>query len=44
MQDAGYKSVQFDACTAGGGLPSGIYLYKMNAGTFVDMKKMIIIK
>ncbi|MFI5252084.1 MAG: M14 family zinc carboxypeptidase [Bacteroidota bacterium] len=39
-QDAGYKSVKFDMPT----ISSGIYIYRLNAGTFSDVKKMIIIK
>ena len=44
IQDAGYKSLLFDASSAGSGLPSGIYVYKLNAGTFVDVKKMLIVR
>jgi hypothetical protein len=40
MQDAGYKSVEFDASN----LPSSIYTYRIIAGTFSDVKKMIVIK
>ena len=39
-QDAGYKSVEFSAAN----LPSGIYTYKLTAGTFVEVKKMLMIK
>ncbi|MGA2625028.1 MAG: T9SS type A sorting domain-containing protein [Bacteroidota bacterium] len=47
-QDAGYKSVEFSATN----LPSGIYTYRLNArptdggqaGTFVEVKKMLMIK
>lgn len=39
-QDAGYKSVEFNAAN----LPSGIYTYRLTAGTFVDVKKMLMIK
>lgn len=39
-QTAGYKSVEFDASR----LPSGIYFYRLNAGNFVDIKKMIFVK
>ncbi len=38
--EAGFKSVTFDA----GGLPSGLYFYRISAGTFSDVKKMILIK
>jgi len=37
---AGIHSVSFDAQN----LPNGIYLYKLNAGNFVDIKKMVLMK
>jgi FG-GAP repeat/Secretion system C-terminal sorting domain len=40
MQNAGHYSVKFDA----GDLPSGVYLYRLHAGGFVDIKKMILMK
>ena len=40
MQNAGNRSVEFNA----NNFPSGIYFYKVNAGTFSDMKKMILLK
>jgi hypothetical protein len=40
VQDAGYHSVVFDAR----GLPSGIYFYRLQAGDFVDTKKLILMK
>ena len=39
-QDAGYKSVSFDAST----LPSGIYMYKITTPTFSDVKRMMLVK
>lgn len=39
-KSAGNYSVIFDAS----GLPSGMYLYKMQAGDFCSMKKMILLK
>lgn len=36
----GYYEISFDA----NGLPSGVYLYKLEAGRFREMKKMIITK
>lgn len=40
MQDAGYKSVSFDASR----LSSGVYFYKLTAGSFFDVKRMMIMK
>jgi len=40
MQEAGYRSVKFNS----GNLPSGIYTYRISAGTFADVKKMIMLK
>ena len=37
---AGYYSIQFD----GSNLPSGMYLYKIQAGEFSDVKKMLLVK
>ena len=39
-QDAGYHTVAFDASR----LASGIYLYKMQAGDFVKVQKMMFVK
>ena len=39
-EDAGYKSVSFD----GNNLPGGLYFIRLNAGTFSDVKKMMLIK
>ena len=39
-QEPGRYGVKFDAS----GLPSGIYFYRLEAGKFVDVKKMILIK
>jgi hypothetical protein len=39
-KDAGNYNVQFDASN----LPSGIYLYKLTAGDFVSVKKMLLLK
>jgi hypothetical protein len=39
-QSAGYKSVQFNATN----LPSGVYLYRIQAGTFSATKKLLLMK
>ncbi len=38
--DAGYHQLQFDASQ----LPSGMYIYRLQAGSFVDSKKLIFLK
>ena len=45
QQRAGYKSIQWNA-TNNQGEPvfAGVYLYKIQAGDFVDAKKMILLK
>lgn len=40
VQSAGYKSASFKA----NNLPSGIYTYRLTAGTFTDVKKMMLVK
>jgi hypothetical protein len=39
-KEAGYYNIQFD----GSSLPSGVYIYKINAGNFRDIKKMVLVK
>ena len=39
-ETAGYKSVEFDAS----GLPSGVYTYRLSAGSFNQTKKMLLVK
>lgn len=40
LQEAGYYDIKFDASS----LPSGIYFYKLKAGKFTAVKKMILMK
>ena len=37
---AGYQHVRFDAS----GLPSGVYLYRLEAGTFQQTNRMVLLK
>ena len=43
-QSPGIYTVTFNAESAEGGLPSGIYLYKLQYGNYTEMKKMVLIK
>ncbi|MBS4027701.1 MAG: SBBP repeat-containing protein [Ignavibacteriales bacterium] len=40
IETAGYKSVQFDASS----LNSGMYFYKLIAGNFISVKKLLLLK
>jgi hypothetical protein len=40
VQEAGYKTFTFDATN----LPSGMYFYRLQAGNFVSVKKLIFAK
>jgi len=40
IQDAGYKSIQWNATN----VPSGIYFYQIRAGEFVQTRKMVLLK
>jgi M6 family metalloprotease-like protein len=44
IQQAGNYTVNFNASSIKGGLPSGIYYYALQAGSFVSTKKMILMK
>ena len=43
-QEAGSYSIPFGATTATSGLPSGVYIYRLEAGSFVSVKKLILVK
>tara|TARA_Y200000002_G_scaffold288937_1_gene243066 strand:+ start:475 stop:636 length:162 start_codon:yes stop_codon:yes gene_type:complete len=44
-QSSGYNSIQWDATNnQGEPVSAGVYLYKIQAGDFVDTKKMILLK
>jgi len=38
--NAGYHEVKFDAT----GLPSGLYFYRIQAGTFVETRKLLLVR
>ncbi len=44
IKPAGTHTVNFDASSAGGGLNSGFYIYKLAAENFTQIKKMTLIK
>jgi hypothetical protein len=40
MKQAGNYEAEFD----GSSIASGVYFYRINAGTFTDVKKMVLVK
>jgi hypothetical protein len=40
VQDAGFKSIELN----GTNMPSGVYFYRLHAGDFVEIKKLLLIK
>jgi hypothetical protein len=40
IQDAGYKSVLFNAAN----LPTGVYFYRLEAGSFMSVRKLMLVK
>ncbi len=43
-QEAGSKTVSFDAESAAGGLSSGVYFYRITTGKFTQVKKMVVVR
>jgi hypothetical protein len=44
LVNGNYKPGTCEATFDGGSLPSGIYFYKLQAGEFSEVKKMVLIK
>lgn len=44
FQEAGSYTVVFDTNTALGGLSGGMYYYKLQAGTYTEIRKMVLLK
>jgi hypothetical protein len=40
LEEAGYKSVQWDAS----GVASGVYFYRLQAGDFVQTRKLLVLR
>jgi hypothetical protein len=43
-KQTGYYEIEFNGRSAAGGLASGVYLYRIEAGEFVSVKKMVLAK
>ncbi len=43
-QEPGFHRVEFNTASLAGGLPSGVYFYRIQAGTFTATRKMILLK
>jgi flagellar hook assembly protein FlgD len=45
QQNAGFKSVRWNATNdAGSAVSAGLYLYRIQAGEFVQTRKMVLLK
>jgi hypothetical protein len=43
-KEPGVYQIEFNAASVAGGLPSGVYFYRILAGSFTDTKKMLLLK
>jgi photosystem II stability/assembly factor-like uncharacterized protein len=44
FKPTGTYEIEFDATSVVGGLPSGIYFYSLQAGSYISTKKMVLMK
>jgi expansin (peptidoglycan-binding protein) len=44
IEGPGYKTVNFDVSYACGGLSSGIYYYRLQAGDYIETRKLLLLK